>query len=585
MKDDLTPTAPVGIEVFSANPSTGNYEGRVIFNTTDNQLKRYTSGAYIQVAEPTTYAGTVGDGTITAAKLAAGLTPIEFGSSLPSSGNFAGRMYFLTSDNKLYRHTGSAWISTTAAADVTGTIGTSQIAAGAVTANEIAANTITSGKIAAGAITTVALAAGAVNASKITAGTITATEIAANTITAGKIQAGAIGTTELAANAVTAAKIAANTITAAQIQAGTIVASTIASGTITAALIQAGAITSTQLSSDSVIAGKIAAGAVGASQINVSSLSAISANIGAITAGTITGVVITGATVQTASSGIRSVMDGARSMIRTEDPSYTSRTYYRNLGLSEQNIIANMGGDGGTGYIRSINYLAGHGIDGIGLGSSGSPDSTPNAQGVTGYGDFSGLTGTGTKNGVIGVGGTYDFYAAGAGTNYAPFTGSHDGIVAKAVGGINGDIFVDVSVIARRSVSNAIFEVALSSTLNQAGALGVLSARGTIWDTGAPIAISDGTGPLATLGASYTAYKTTKDRVSINGVGEGLINVVGENGDIAVGDLIVCSSTAGKGTKQADNIVRSHTVAKAREARTFATAGTEHQIACIYLCG
>jgi hypothetical protein len=42
---------------------------------------------------------------------------------------------------------------------------------------------------------------------------------------------------------------------------------------------------------------------------------------------------------------------------------------------------------------------------------------------------------------------------------------------------------------------------------------------------------------------------------------------------------------AGKGMKQADDIMRSRTVAKAREAVTFTDPTQVKMIACIYLCG
>ena len=62
------------------------------------------------------------------------------------------------------------------------------------------------------------------------------------------------------------------------------------------------------------------------------------------------------------------------------------------------------------------------------------------------------------------------------------------------------------------------------------------------------------------------------------------MNVVGEGGNIQKGDLLVASSTPGKGMKQADDIMRGYTVARAREDAVFAP-GEEKQIACIYLCG
>ena len=68
-------------------------------------------------------------------------------------------------------------------------------------------------------------------------------------------------------------------------------------------------------------------------------------------------------------------------------------------------------------------------------------------------------------------------------------------------------------------------------------------------------------------------------------MGEGQINIIGEGGNLEAGDLIVTSSTAGKGMKQSDDIVRSYTVAKVREDVTFTSLTEEKLVACIYLCG
>ncbi len=53
----------------------------------------------------------------------AGLAPVEILASLPTTGNFPGRVVFLTSDAKLYRWTGSAWSREIAAGDITGELG------------------------------------------------------------------------------------------------------------------------------------------------------------------------------------------------------------------------------------------------------------------------------------------------------------------------------------------------------------------------------------------------------------------------------------------------------------------------------
>lgn len=68
-------------------------------------------------------------------------------------------------------------------------------------------------------------------------------------------------------------------------------------------------------------------------------------------------------------------------------------------------------------------------------------------------------------------------------------------------------------------------------------------------------------------------------------LGEGQVNVCGENGDLEPGDLITTSSTPGKGAKQDDDVIRSYTVAKCREHVKFSQPNEVKQVACIYLCG
>ncbi len=131
-------------------------------------------------------------------------------------------------------------------------------------------------------------------------------KIASGSIVTGNIQAGAIDATLIAANAITAGAIAANSISATHLQANSVTAGKIAADAVVAGNIAAGA----------VQAGEIAAGAVSATNISsinlttiqaaVTTLSAITSNLGSITAGT-----IQGATIQTASSGSRVVIDSA----------------------------------------------------------------------------------------------------------------------------------------------------------------------------------------------------------------------------------------------------------------------------------
>ena len=208
--------------------------------------------------------GQIQDGAISTAKFAAGIKPIEIVAALPSTGNFQGRTVFLTTDNKLYRWTSPSvttgttfWTAAVATADLSGTVNLSnqvsgtltsafadaglinsnvtinangtlsgggagqasltslpgtisagQIAANAVIAGKINALAVTAGTINAGAVTTETMTANSINGDRITVNTLDAGKIAANTITAGQIQAGAIGATEIASGAITTSKLA-----------------------------------------------------------------------------------------------------------------------------------------------------------------------------------------------------------------------------------------------------------------------------------------------------------------------------------------------------------------------------------------
>lgn len=216
-----TPAAPDAIQIVNTLPTTAT-DGDVVFNQADNKLYKRVNGAWTEVVAATGAAATVADGSITTAKFAQGIRPVEIVSSLPTSGNVEGRLVYLTTDDKLYRYDGTAFVTGVAAADLTGTIGANQIAANAIVAGKIAAGAISASEIASGAISTDKLAANAVTSEKITALAVTAAKIAtdaitsdkiaANAITAGKIAAAAIGTSQLAAGAITADKLAANQV-------------------------------------------------------------------------------------------------------------------------------------------------------------------------------------------------------------------------------------------------------------------------------------------------------------------------------------------------------------------------------------
>jgi hypothetical protein len=175
-----------------------------------------------------------------------------------------------------------------------------------------------------------------------------------------------------------------------------------------------------------------------------------------------------------------------------------------------------------------------------------------------------------------------------------PFTGSHDGLLDKLATPIPGDIMVDLSIIASKGVSDSIAIIELSSRSNQAGPIGVYVGTSSQIPVPLMITVEEATqgmdgGPSTTtvqkLNPIYESLVETHNYVIINSIGEGSINVCGEAGTIELGDLIVTSSVPGKGMRQSDDIVRSITVAKARETVTFDSPTQVKQIACIYMCG
>jgi hypothetical protein len=96
--------------------------------------------------------------------------------SLPANDALTGPVVFLTSDQKLYRWTGTAWTT-------------------AVTSADIVANAITAGKIAAGAVGATAMAANAITAANAA--------IADAAITTAKIGVAQIDTLRVGGNAIT----------------------------------------------------------------------------------------------------------------------------------------------------------------------------------------------------------------------------------------------------------------------------------------------------------------------------------------------------------------------------------------------
>ena len=288
------------VEIVSTLPSSGNVEGRMVYLTTDDKLYRYTGSAWTSSVPATDITGQlvssqIADAAVTTAKFASGITPVEVVTALPSSGNFEGRTVYLTTDDKLYRYTGSAWTKAVDGADITAnSIVAGKIAAGAISTTELAASAVTTDKLAAGSVTAAKIVAGTITATELAAGAITTDKLAANAVTTGKIAAGAVTATEIAASAITTDKLYANAVTTAKIAAGAVTATEIATGAVTtdklyanavtAGKIAAGAVTAGTLAANAVTAGTIAAGAVTASELAAGAVTTDKLYAGAVTA-------------------------------------------------------------------------------------------------------------------------------------------------------------------------------------------------------------------------------------------------------------------------------------------------------------
>lgn len=193
-------------------------------------------------------------------------------------------------------------------------------------------------------------------------------------------------------------------------------------------------------------------------------------------------------------------------------------------------------------------------------------------------------------SGLIGVANGYDFYADGSGTNYGPFTGTHDSLVLIGENFTIGDIVVDQQTIERNGISSTISLVSSSTVANQSGAVGIVCKQPSLLADQKPAAfiesIVDVDGiPVVTMKPSFYTACDTYNFMPINSVGEGQINVCGQGGNIQIGDLISTSSIVGKGMKQSDDLVHQYTVAKARELVVFSSPDEVKTIACIYLGG
>jgi len=330
----------------------------------------------------------------------------------------------------------------------------------------------------------------------------------------------------------------------------------------------------------------------------IGSATITSANIANLDAAKITSGTITGRTLQTASSGTRLVVSSADGQVHyygdrgdgtieelvtigasTYGADQVLATFVRTEQNSGYGVVVIQGG--GTAF-QASNY-GGHATANYGIKANVQASATGQDIAMLAIARNVGIWGSANSTasvgkGVIGEGNQYDFYANGSGSNYGPFTGAHDALVDRDLELELGDIVIDLEVVGRRSLSSTITSIAPSSEAMQSAVVGVLVLL-TDWQAGTPAALADLPGAEALYSEQYRL-------ASINSVGEGQVNVCRDGGDIAVGDLICSSDRDGKGMRQADDVVRSYTVAKAREAVAWGADDDEIKtIACSYHCG
>lgn len=295
--------------------------------------------------------------------------------------------------------------------------------------------------------------------------------------------------------------------------------------------------------------------------------------------GTLQASEIIGSTFKTAESGTRIEIDATTNTLRA----YIGSDYVAAIGNNnlESNAMVVGFAFGAAQFGGFFTNTASGGVGMKAVGSNGANAVQAMSTGVGSAILASGNNAAATTAQITGIG-TYNVWSSNSGGGYAfyaqiggygPFTGAHDGLLRRKTCVAEGDILCDLSIVLKKDVSNTLAEVELSSRPRQS-AIGIFTARRRIRSRE----------PLACFDRPTREVMKTFDRVIVNAVGEGQVNVCGEGGDIEAGDLLCTSSMRGKAMRQQDDIVRSYTVARAREAAKIAP-GESAMIACIYMCG
>ncbi len=271
------------VSVVSSLPSPSGYTGpKFVFNTGDSPPKIYRYNSAVPEFTSLVNASDL-TGTLSEDRFSNTVRPVEVVSSLPTTGNFQGRVVLLSTDNKVYRFTGTSFTKAISASDLDDQVNLATQVFGQVQASSLTAGQISTASIQAGAVVADSVATGAISAVKLAADSVTANAIAANAVTA----------SEIAASTITSAQLNTSQIFADSAVIGAIQSSSITTSAVVSAIGTFEFIQTANIAANAITGGKIAASTIDANKLNVSNLAAISANLGAVTAGTINAAQVT----------------------------------------------------------------------------------------------------------------------------------------------------------------------------------------------------------------------------------------------------------------------------------------------------
>jgi len=364
------------ISSVSSLPSPTGYTGpKTVFLTSDAKLYRYNSSVPEFTAALPTSDFT---GTLPASVFDSSLRPVEVVSSLPTTGNFQGRLAFLTTDNKQYRYTGTSWTKNIFAADLGDQLNMAtqvfgQLRVGNLDVNNVFADTAVIGAIQASSITTAAVVAAIgdfeyISSSNIESNAITGGKIAASTIDASKLNVTNLAAISANLGAVTAGSINASTVTISNLNGSNVTSGTVpvarldVNGIISAGGIivsgsnissltnNSGYINGSQVNTNvtSISGGVITTGTINASRINIDNVTLDTDGAGRLiihSAGVNTAQIATHAVTLTANAYTSGGITTASGSTAVQSVSYTSTG-------SEAYVMVNLGfvagGQGGT---------------------------------------------------------------------------------------------------------------------------------------------------------------------------------------------------------------------------------------------